>query len=813
MKYSYNWLRELSGTKLSSEKVAENLTMHSFELEGVEKIGGKFENIIVGKILEIRKHPNADKLQLTKIDIGSKKLDIVCGAKNIEVGQKVPVALIGAKLPNGLVIREAEIRGEKSFGMLCAMDELGLGTDHSGIIILDKNAKIGELVAKYLGADDSVLEIKVLPDRAHDAMSHVGVAREISVLENRKFDYDFEGLKLPKNKVGTSRDLSVRIEDKKLCSRYIGVVMDNIEIKDSPMWMQNRLKASGINAINNVVDATNYVMLELGQPMHAFDAEKLATKNKLQIIVRRAKKNEELELLDETKLKLSENDLLITNGETPLALAGIMGGKDSGINDNTKTIVIESANFNAVNIRRSRTRLGVKTESSDRYEKDIDPNLAEKAMVRIIEILEKTANGKLEGIIDVYPNVIKSWKIKFNLEYANSLLGEKVPKSEMLKILNLLGIKTVGKSNIIAVEIPTFRIDLRTQEDLIEEIGRIWGYEKIKIQPILDMDFSPIVNKQLAFERKIKKALLGFGYDEMYNYSFYSRMDADNCGLDGIKHFELANPMNPDQQFVRVSLIPNMLKNIKTNLKIFEAFKIFEIGKVYSCHPELGSGSRFRIPCLPAGRKSGMTEIKEERMLVMAQVLEKDKNAETFYELKGAVEDILENFGIKAENILFNEFKLSENRLGHPERMAEIEINGEKVGFIGEINPIVLRKYKIEKRVAVAEFDTEKLLKVTSKEKIFTPLQKFPTSIRDISMLAKKETKAIDIQNLIKKIGGSLVMNVKMFDVFQKENQTSFAYHIEFGKEERTLESKEVDKLMEKITSGLEKTLKVEVRK
>ena len=827
MKYSYNWLKELSNTKLSPEKMAEVLTMHSFELEGMEKREWNFDGVVVGKILEIRKHPNADKLQLTKVDIGKEILDIVCGAKNIEVGQKVPVATVGTKLPNGIEIKEAEIRGEKSLGMLCALDELGLGTDHSGIFILEKNAKIGEPAKKYLGVEDDVIfEIKVLPDRAHDAMSHVGVAREMAVLENKKFAYDFEGLKLSNKK---SKKLTVKIEDKKLCLRYIGAVMENVEIKDSPAWVKNRLEVSGIRPINNVVDATNYVMLELGQPMHAFDAEKVKSKklkvksasqnSKVEIIVRRAKDRKKLVLLDDSVLELNNSDLLITNGETPLALAGIMGGKDSGISEDTKNIVLEAANFNAVNIRKTRTRLGVKTESSDRFEKDIDPNLTEKAMVRIIEILEHTANAKLEGVVDIYPNKIKPWKVKLNLEYVNNLLGEKIPSKEVMKILNLLELETSGKGNVIMVEIPTFRVDLRTQEDLIEEIGRIWGYEKIEPRPLVEPVIPAKKNPILFFERKLSDAVISLGYDEMYNYSFYSEQDAKDCFLDDTKHFELANPMNPDQQFVRTDLVPNILKNIKTNLKNFEEFGIFEMGKVYNnCHPELVSGSGSR-------NKFGMTEIKENRMLVMAQVLEKDpvnfaeakngasKNAETFYHLKGIAENLLEKIGVSEDVISFEESKISKNNLGHPTRSAEIRIDDMKVGSIFEINPIVLGKYKIEKRVAICEFDTEKLMKASRKEIVFKQLQKFPTVVRDISMLAKNETKAIDIQNLIKKIGGELVLSVKLFDVFKKDNQTSFAYHVEFGVSERTLESREVDEVMEKVIVGLEKELGLEIRK
>ena len=802
MKYSYNWLKELSDTKLSPEKAREILTMHSLEIEGMDEKKWNFDGVVVGHILEIKKHPNADKLQLTKIDIGNEKLDIICGAKNIAVGDKVPVALVGTKLPNGIEIREAEIRGEKSFGMLCALDELGLGTDHSGIFILDPNAKIGEPAKKYLGVeDDTIFEIKVLPDRAHDATSHVGVAREISVLENRKFEYDFEGLKLPSKK---SKKLTVKIEDKKLCSRYIGAVMENVEIKDSPSWMKQRLEASGIRPINNVVDATNYVMLELGQPLHAFDAEKISNKNKLQIIVRRARDNEKLVLLDDSVLELNDSDLFITNGETPLALAGIMGGKDSGINENTKIIILEAANFNATSIRRSRTRLGVKTESSDRFEKDIDPNLAEKAIVRIVEILEHTAGAKLEGVVDVYPNKIKSWKIKLDLAYVDNLLGENIPRKDVIKILNLLGMKTNLAGNKIVAEIPTYRIDIRTQEDLIEEIGRIWGYEKIEPSPLVEPVIPAKINEILSFERKLGEIAIGFGFDEMYNYSFYSEVDAKNCGLDNVKHFDLSSPMNPDQKYVRVSLVPNILKNIKTNLKNFESLNIFEIGKAYYPNHE---------------------NVEEKRMLVMAQVLEKDpvnfaeakhgasKNAETFYSLKGITENLLEKIGADENSIAFNEAKLPKNHLGHPLRSAEILIDGEKVGMVGEINPIVLGKYKIGKRVAICELDTQQLLKISQKEITYKTLQKFPIITRDISMLAKGETKAIEIQKLIKKIGGSLVLNVSMFDAFFKDGVTSFAYHIEFGAPERTLENVKVDEVMGKIVAGLEKELGLEIRK
>jgi len=783
MKYSYDWLKELSGTKKSPEKITEDLTMRSIEVEKLKIIGKDFNNIIIGKILEIKKHPNADKLQLTKIDIGNKTLDVVCGAHNIKIGDKVSVALIGAKLPGGLKIKEAEIRGEKSFGMLCAKDELGLGTDHDGIFILEEKARIGMPLAKYLKLDDSVIEIKVLPDRAHDCLSHVGIAREIAILENRKYDYDFEGLKLPKKK---SKKLSVKVADKKLCPRYIGAVMENVKIKKSPEWMKIRLQTCGIKSINNVVDTTNYIMLELGNPLHAFDYDKLADKNKYaNITVRQAKENEKLVLLDESEIALDNSDLLITNSKTPLALAGIMGGKESGISEDTKTIIIEAANFNATNIRKTRMRLNVKTESSDRYEKNIDPNLAEKAMVRVIEILEHTAEAKLEGIVDIYPDKIKPQKVKLNLDYANNLLGENIPKKEVMRILNLLKIKT--KANL-ECEIPTFRIDLKTQEDLVEEIGRIYGYEKIKPEPLNEPVIPPKSVKKVFFERKIKSSLIDFGFNEVYNYSFYSERDAENCLMDKEKHLQLANPMNPDQKYVRIGMLPNILKNIKENLKNYEEVKVFETGNVY---------------------KKNNGKIIEKKILSLAQVSNKDKNIETFFKLKGAVENLFESFGVKFNIQHPNECP----KILHSTRSAEIKIENNIVGYIGEINPQVLNAYKIKNRVAAVEIDTENFFEFANKIRTYKSISKFPIVVRDISLLAPKNIIMAEILSEIKKAGGTLVKNIELFDIYQKDKENSFAFHIAFSSFERTLNSYEIDSAMKKIILGLEKDLKVKVRK
>ncbi|HPN55168.1 MAG TPA: phenylalanine--tRNA ligase subunit beta [Candidatus Moranbacteria bacterium] len=800
MKYSYNWLKELSGVRSSVEKVVENLTMKSFEVEGLEKVGGNLEGVVVGKILEITKHPNADKLRIAKTDVGKEKLQIVCGAPNIEVGQKVPVALIGTKLPAGFEIKEAEIRGVKSFGMICAEDELGLGDDHSGILVLDPKCKVGASFIKEMGIEDYVLEIKILPDRGHDAQSHVGVAREMAVLENKKLDYDFDGLKLPNKK---TKKLAVEIKDKKLCPRYIGAVMENIEIKESPAWIKNRLTSSGIRPINNIVDATNYVMLELGQPMHAFDFDEIS-RGKAKIIVRKAKKGEKIILLDESVKELDESDLVIANEDKALAIAGIMGGQHSGINERTKTIVLESANFNATSIRKTRTKLNIKTDASDRYEKEIDPNLTEKAMVRLIEIIEHIAGGQLDGIADVYPQKVSSWKIKLDLEYVSRLLGEKVASKKVKEILNLLEIKTSQKGKFIEAQIPTFRIDLKTQEDLIEEIGRVYGYEKIEPQAPLVSISPALPNEGLIFAKDVKNILTSLGFSEIYNYSFYSKRDANLIQLGTIKHLELANPMNPDQELARVSLIPNLLKNVRENLKNFKELYIFEIGKIFWL---------------------GRSVLPEEKdFLTGALVLEKNKeekqdkrNESAFFEVKSSVDSLLAQIGITDQ--YYDSFEAvsleTPASLWHISRTAAIKISGseETIGFVGEVSPLVLEQFGIRTRVAMFEFDLEKLQLISEQEREFVPIAKYPAVVRDISLVVGRGVLVDEILMTIQKGGGELVSDVDLFDAIDfADNTSSFAFHIIFSAD-RTLTGQEIDEAMNTITEKLEKELDVKVRK
>jgi phenylalanyl-tRNA synthetase beta chain len=567
--------------------------------------------------------------------------------------------------------------------------------------------------------------------------------------------------------------------------------LENIEVKKSPKWMRERLLVSGVKPINNVVDITNYVMLETGQPLHAFDANEISNpKFKCQIIIRKAKRGEKIKLLDEEIYELNENDLVIADPKKDIALAGVMGGFDSGITDKTTSIILESANFDAVNIRKTRIRHNIITESSYRFERDIDPNLAETATIRATELMEKYGgkNVKLTAYSDVYPKKIKSWIIKLDINYAKKLLGENIPDKKIKNILENLEIAVKQTKYTLACEIPTRRIDLKTPEDLIEEIGRIYGYENIPAKPPIIELSAPPVNERRIFEDNLRDMMTALGFSEMLNYSFYSKEDIEKCGLGVEGHFEVANPMNPDQQYMRMSLIPGILKNVELNLKNFDKFSIFEIGRIYL-------DPNAKMP-------------DERTMLAGALVNESDKK-DIFFELKGKIGTLFETLLIKVE---FVEPKLV-GSVCHPKRSAVIKIKNKIVGYLCEINPQVLSEYKTKTRVAAFELNAVEMQNLASLQREYHPISKFPSVKRDISMYVDEKTKYANIESKIYSAGGKLVLDVELFDIFEKEGEKSLALRIEIGSREKTFTSAEIDGMMKKIISKLEKDSKVKVRK
>lgn len=800
MKFSYNWLKELSGTTKSVEEVAELFLTHSFEVEGVKDLSRGLNSVVVGEVLNIKKHTNADRLRVARVNVGKQnggKLQIICGAANLAIGQKVPVALVGAKiLPTAKTsthkeeffeIKKSNIRGVESDGMICAEDELGLGSEHTGIMILSKNAKIGQGLTEYLQLNDSVLDIDILPNRAHDCLSYLGIARELRALEN-----NLKKSNTKEKLISTNKTLPIKIETKK-CSRYIGAKIEGVTISSSPNWMQARLKISDIKPINNIVDITNYVMLLTGQPLHAFDASKVS-----KISVRQANKNEKLKLLDEQELKLSEEDIVITDGENPIALAGIMGGIESGINNETVAIFLESANFNSTTIRRTRTKHNIQSDAAYRFERNIDPNLTEEAMIEAVKLIIRIADGEVVALGDKYLSQVSPWEISLKFNDVKKLLGVEIPKKEIVKILKRLEIQVIKDDKYIKCIIPTKRIDLRTSEDLIEEIGRIYGYDKISPKPLVEAIVVPHKNKKRFFERMVKNIVVQSGFDEIRGYSFYSEKSAEALGLKVDEHMSLLNPMNPSQALVRQTLITDILISCKKNLSYSKDVQLFDVGKVY-------------IP-----QRVGLPK---ERLLLTMAVMKKGDQGEQFFVLKEAVENLFREIRL---NDWFYDDKFkndSKSSLSfHPSRRALIKIsnNNKNMGIIGEIDKQTIKHFGLKNvRVAISEIDLGKLLKELTTEYAYRKLAKFPVVDRDLSMIVPEKIKVADVENMLYLAGGKLIKNIELFDIYKdpKTHNKSMAFCLTFFHPKRTLTTVEVDKQISKIVNTIEKELGVELKK
>jgi phenylalanyl-tRNA synthetase beta chain len=793
MKYSYTWLRELSGTQKSIEDLVEFLTMRAFEVDAVEKVGFDTEGVIIGEVTELVKHPNADRLFVAQVGMGSSVLQIVCGAPNISVGQKVPVAMVGTKLAGNFEIRKSVIRDVDSCGMICSQRELGLDEDHDGIMVLSENAPVGMELRDFLKDEDFLLDIKVLPDRAHDALSHVGMAREIAALELGELDYDYESLAMKTKPV---KEFHVTIKDTVKCSRYMGALLPSIKIKSSPTWLCNRLKKLGIRSVNNVVDVTNFVMQELGQPLHAFDWDALATKDTgvKDIVVRGAKEGEKIRLLDNEEYTLTPEDIVIADSEKSLALAGIMGGMMSSITQKTERVFLESACFDAVSIRKTRTRLGIRTDASDRFEKALDAHIAEKALVRALELLAHIAEGETVLTTDVYPSPDEPQVISLKLTAAEKLLGILVDETVLTEQLPRFGfvVSPAKKRGVWDIVVPTFRLDITTPEDVIEEIGKMIGYDAIPATaPKLALSGVTKITTRAIATQLLSNAVAN-GFTESLNYAFYSKKDNEAIGMTENASLALSNPMNPDQALMRSSLLPHLLRNVRENLKHQKSVHLCELGRVYYT-------SEFQ----PA---------HETTLFAGIMVLEKS-SSEVFFVLKELLERVLRESAVTP---LYNTADCA-GQYWHPTRTADVfgEVGKDAlhIGRIGEVHPFVLEYFQLKKRVAYFELDIASVVKAHLSKKTFTLLHKYPESVRDISLLVPNEVRVKDITEAILRAGEGIVRKGELFDQYINEKQTkSLAFHLHFGHPDRTLEGTEVDKLMEKILKSLEKNLKVTLR-
>ncbi|SMP40680.1 phenylalanine--tRNA ligase subunit beta [Anoxynatronum buryatiense] len=793
------WLEEYVTLSMDTKEFADQMTMSGSKVEEVRNWGENLEKLVIGKILSIQPHPNADKLVVTHLDIGEEKpLQIVTGATNIKEGDTVPVALEGTTLPNGVTIVGEDLRGEASQGMMCSHDELGITKNlipesmKDGIWILDEKTP-GSRFIDALPAVDQIIEFEITSNRP-DCMSVIGIAREAAATVG-------ETLKVPAitlEEAGTdwTDTASVRIDDPEGCRRYVARKVENIVIRQSPQWLQQRLMQAGVRPINNVVDVTNYVMLEMGQPLHAFDAAIVARQS---IVVRRAKPDETTKTLDGTLRKLNDQMTLITDSEKVLGIAGVMGGENSEVTTETRAIILESACFNADRIRKTSQQLGLRTEASARFEKGQDPELSLMAANRACQLLEELEAGQVcPGVIDVYPQPATPRENTLRPHRVNALLGTDLKVSEMVEILHALEIKAHEADELIHITVPTFRDDLVQEADFIEEIGRIYGYDKIKATLMTgDIMVGGLSHRQ-KMEEVLKRTMSGLGCYEAATYSFVSPSGVDLIRLpeDSFKRdfVRLLNPLGDETSVMRTTLLPNMMEVLRRNVsRSVPAGSFYEIGQVF--YGQLDEAKAV----LPL-------EVKELVMGIYGE-------GNDFFVLKGMLIHLFKTLGLASPDFE----RESNHPTFHPGRCANIYVGDQLMGTLGEIHPLVAANYDMDDvRVFVAEINGDAVLAMAKIDPLYKPLPRYPAVVRDLAVVVDKMLSVQTIEILIRRQAGELLEDCRLFDVYQGaqvgENQKSVAYTLTFRHNERTLKDKEVNQCYDAVVSSLKKELNAVLR-
>lgn len=799
MKISNNWLKDYIKTDLSSEKIGAFLTDIGLEVEGIEKyesVKGSLEGIVVGKVLTCEQHPNADKLKITTVEVGSGKiLNIVCGAPNVAAGQTVPVAVVGTKIYDKkgsfFEIAKAKIRGEVSEGMICAEDELGLSDDHGGIMVLDEETyKIGEPFAKYFSlTNDEVYEIGLTPNRT-DAMSHYGVARDLQAfLSNNGVKSEFEKISTAIVSTEGEHGFELEVEDSALCPRYIGAIIENVKIAPSPAWLQDRLKAIGLSPINNVVDITNYILHGLGQPLHAFDADKISGK-KVKVGVNEA--GTKFTTLDGIERTLNGSEIIIKDGNNqPMCIAGVFGGSESGVSEETKTIFLESAYFNPVAIRKAAKSHGLNTDASFRFERGVDPNNTRTAITQAIKLIEEITGGKKIGsLLEYYPNKIEDAKIIFRYSKLDQILGVKIHREKIKEILKSLEIKAVNDiADGLELAVPAYRADVTREIDVIEEILRIYGYNKVDAPQ--KISFTPVklsFDDQDALENSWARTLQSNGFNEVMNNSLTSVKDETNA-------VKLLNPLSKELTFMRKSLLEGLLENTIYNInRKNQDIKFFELGKIY--HKKEKYEERKQLAILISGRTYS------ENWLM-------PKSASDFYMLKAYVKILFDKLSLETEEI-----SLEDDRFGDA---LEIISKGNTIARLGKVSPKLLKEYDIDQDCFYAEIETETVQKLRSKENFkFVDIPKFNKIRRDLALLVDKNVNYAELYKLAKKNPSKYLKNINLFDVYEGKNlpegKKSYALSFELLNEEKTLEDKDITAVMDSLIKNFKKEFNAELR-
>lgn len=799
MKISNNWLKDFIKTELKTERIGEFLTDIGLEVEGIDKfesVKGSLEGIVVGKVLTCEKHPNADKLKKTTVDVGSGKvLHIVCGAPNVEAGQTVPVAVVGTKIYDKsgsfFEIKEAKIRGEVSQGMICAEDELGLSDDHGGIMVLDEDKyEVGKNFADYFElSNDEVFEIGLTPNRT-DAMSHYGVARDLhAYLSTNQQKSQFEKLSSESLQSEDSHEFTLEVEDAELCPRYIGAVIRDVKVTDSPDWLKNRLKAIGLSPINNIVDITNYILHGYGQPLHAFDADKIADQ-KVKVGV--AKEGTKFTTLDGVERILNGAEIMIKDGkDQPMCIAGVFGGAHSGVSAETVNIFLESAYFNPVAVRKAAKAHGLNTDASFRFERGVDPNITRTAITNAIKLIQELVEGKLTGeLLEQYPKKIEDSYVILRFSKIEQILGTKIHREKVKEILKALDIQVLNEiQNGFEVSVPAYRADVTREIDVIEEILRIYGYNKIDAPQ--KISFTPVklnAKDQDELENNWARSLQALGFNEVMNNSLTSVKDE----TDAVK---LLNPLSGDLAFMRKSLLEGLLQNAVYNINRKNAdIKFFEFGKIY--HKKEKYLERKQLAILVTGR-----EVAENWL--------QPKSAVSFYNLKAYVKVLLEK--LQAD---YTETALSDERFSDA---LSYEVKGKTLVRIGKVSPALLKEYDIDQECFYAEIELEYAQELRSGNELkFRDIPKFNTIRRDLALLIDKNISYQDLYRTAKSNKSRFIKNINLFDVYEGKNipegKKSYAMSFELLNEEKTLEEKEISAVMDSLIKSFQKEFNAELR-
>jgi phenylalanyl-tRNA synthetase beta chain len=801
MKVSLNWIKDYVEIRMGLKELTSLLTMAGLEVEGAASVGEGFEKVVVAEIQSIRRHPNADRLTLVEAKTDRETFSIVCGATNIKEGQKVPLALIGARLPNGVEIKRSKIRGVTSDGMLCSETELALGQDASGIMILPASVPLGEDLGEALGLKDTILDISITPNRP-DCLCVIGVAREIAALTHQRVKY--RGSSLTNQGEEIHQKTSVTILDRDLCPRYVARMIEGVKIGSTPHWMSNRLERVGIRSINNVVDVTNYVMMEYGQPLHAFDFELLEGGR---IIVRRAKEGEEFITLDGVKRTLDGEMLMICDAAKPVAIAGVMGGLNSEIKEDTKRVLLESAYFNPAGNRRTSKKLSLETEAAYRFGRGIDYGGCLIAANRAGQLIWDLAGGRVvEGVVDIYPVPIKPSPIRLSVKKIHQVLGTEVPVAQVRNYLEDLELEVRGEGqDFLVVTPPSFRGDLEREIDLIEEVARLDGYEKIPLSLPKGPPSSEGRGKEFVVERKAIDTLIYHGYHEVITYSFISPASWDRIGLASDdrsrRHLRILNPLTEDFSVMRTTLIPGLMETARYNVSWKNSnLKLFELRKVF--FPQEGEGLPREVKFL-AGLAMGFD--RDPHWAFSPRSVD-------FYDIKGCVEDLLENLQVSGATFR----RADDVPYLHPGKATRVVLDHEVLGVLGEVHPQVLGHYELRGAAYLFELDFSQMVKWAGEGKGFQPLPKFPAVYRDLSIVVDKDLEVERVMEAIRSFHQPFVEEVAVFDIYQGPpipgGKKGVSYRIRYQANDRTLTDEEVNRYHEKLLSRLKEVFGLDLR-